>query len=886
MGSSSVKSDNFSSALTGKLLVLDGGMGSMLQQKEGWSGCAELLNVEDSERVASIHRSYLKAGADVITTNTFSANAVSLAEHGLADHAEKLSYAGGMIARNCADEFSACENRRIYVAGSMGPTNKSLTLDLGTEKLTYSDLVSAYKEQARGLIRGQVDVLLIETIFDVMNAKAAVIGAREAMKELKCEVDIWLSVTLADNRGRMLTGFNLKNFLLALQHANPVLVTLNCGFGPSALVPFVQELRGIWDGPIGVYPNAGLPNEEGKYTLTPADFAAELKPLISSGIINIVGGCCGTTNEHISKLRVVVDSCGKFPSGVVERKNLTEIKLIGERCNVSGSRKFRTTIVEGNYNEAAALAVKQLTDGAWGIDINVDAPMLDAEVAINKVLDAVALEPQLIGVPIVIDSSNWDIVKVALTRVPGKVVVNSISLKDGEDSFLAKAKEAATYGASIVVMAADEGGQATTYEHRMQVCKRAYNLLKDNLDYDDDAIIFDLNVLAICTGLQEHMNYASDLLRAITDLHNSYPNVHFIGGLSNLSFAFRGCEPLRRSMHSVFLHYAQQVGMDMVILNPAAKEDVTNIPTELRGLLEDAILRGIDTSSLLMNQAERLKSPKEQRVTESVEHKLHTPEEYLHNCILNGGSGDWSIYIDELLQTYSPLEIITNHLMKVMEQVGERFGKGEMFLPQVIRAAEAMKLVVEYLHPLMRNNITQSEQSTAVLATVKGDVHDIGKNICAILLKCNGFKVVDLGVMVDPYTILQAAQEYNPAFVGLSGLITPSLSEMKIVVDAFQQAKLKTPILIGGATTSAEHTAKKLAPYYNAPVLWTSDATQLVLLAKKLYAEGDNNVGVYSDYVVELMQQQRVFTTQENGDKHRLDTLEHSRKSGVNLYTD
>jgi 5-methyltetrahydrofolate--homocysteine methyltransferase len=339
-------------------------------------------------------------------------------------------------------------------------------------------------------------------------------------------------------------------------------------------------------------------------------------------------------------------------------------------------------------------------------------------------------------------------------------------------------------------------------------------------------------------------------------------------------------------MHSVFLHYAQQVGMDMVILNPAAKEDVTNIPTELRGLLEDAILRGIDTSSLLMNQAERLKSPKEQCVTESVEHALLTPEEHLHNCILNGGNSDWSIYIDELLQTYSPLEIITNHLMKVMEQVGERFGKGEMFLPQVIRAAEAMKLVVEYLNPLMRNNTTQSEQSIAVLATVKGDVHDIGKNICAILLKCNGFKVVDLGVMVDAETILNAAQEHNPAFVGLSGLITPSLSEMKTVVDAFQHAKLKTPILIGGATTSAEHTAKKLAPYYNAPVLWTSDATQLVLLAKKLYAEGENNGGKFSDYVVELMQQQRILTTQENGDKQRLDTLEHSRKSGLKLYPD
>ena len=886
MSSSAIKLDNFRSALTGNLLVLDGGMGSMLQQQQGWSGCAELLNVEDSERVANVHRSYLKAGADVITTNTFSANAVSLAEHGLAEQAEKLAYAGAKIARCCADAFSDCGNRRIYVAGSMGPTNKSLTLDLGTEKLTFFDLVRAYKEQACGLIRGQVDVLLIETIFDVMNAKAAVEGARQAMKELKCEVDIWLSVTLADNRGRMLTGFNLKSFLLAMQYANPVLVTLNCGFGPSALVPFVQELRNICDGPIGVYPNAGLPNEEGKYTLTGSDFAAELKPLIASGLINIVGGCCGTTNDHISKLRAVVDACGKSPNRIEGRSASTEMKLIGERCNVSGSRKFRTTIVEGNYNEAAALAVKQLADGAWGIDINVDAPMLDAEVAINKVLDAFALEPQLIGVPIVVDSSNWDVVKVALTRVPGKVLVNSISLKDGEDAFLAKAKEAASYGASIVVMAADECGQATTYEHRMQVCKRAYNLLKDTLGYADDAIIFDLNVLAICTGVEEHMCYASDLLRAITDLHSIYPHVHFIGGLSNLSFAFRGCEPLRRSMHSVFLHYAQQAGMDMVILNPAAKEDVENISAELRYLLEDAILRGIDTSSLLMNQAERLKSCKEKRVTESVEHRVLTPEEHLHDCILNGGNSDWSIYIDELLQTYSPLEIITNHLMKVMEQVGERFGKGELFLPQVIRAAETMKLVVDYLNPLMKNNTTQSEHSTAVLATVKGDVHDIGKNICAILLKCNGFKVVDLGVMVDTDTILKATQVHNPAFVGLSGLITPSLSEMKVVVDAFQQAKLTTPILIGGATTSAEHTAKKLAPYYNAPVLWTSDATQLVLLAKKLYADGENHKGGYSDYVYELMQQQLSLINQEKKEAHSLDTLENSRKSGVNLYTD
>ena len=694
----------------------------------------------------------------------------------------------------------------------------------------------------------------------------------------------------------MLTGLHIDDFVRTMAYARPTLISLNCGFGPKALLPYAERLSTIFEGFVGVYPNAGLPDASGAYTLSSREFADELSPLLTSGKIRVVGGCCGTTDAHIRALNEerkkveVQEWCGQGSDSQCD--NTCEhhhIRIIGERCNVAGSRMFKTMVSEGRYVDAVDLAKKQLNSGAWGIDVNVDAPMLDAKVEMLNILNAFSGEAQLIGVPIMIDSSNWDVVAQALERVSGKAIVNSLTLKDGEESFLRKASIVAEHGAGLVVMAADEEGQATTYERRIAVCQRAYQLLRDKLDFPADDIIFDPNVLAICTGVKEHMNYAKDLLKTIGELRRRFPESHIIGGLSNLSFAFRGCEPMRRALHSVFLHHAQIEGMDMVILSPAAISKIDTIPENLRILLEDAVLRGIDVTQELMEQCEKLKAIGKAPQTECKELRTLTCEERLQDAILKGQSATLEDDVNTLLQTTSPLDIISIHLMAAMERVGELFGKGDMFLPQVIRAAEMMNKVVDILKPHFSSSSTQSSSliSTAlnpivILATVKGDVHDIGKNICATLLRCNGYEVVDLGVMVEAHTIVEAALKYKPAFIGLSGLITPSLGEMRYVVEALYQAGLDTPVLIGGATTSAEHTALHLAPYSASPVIWTSDASQLVLLAKKLYINNENRLEL-SPYVAQLRAEQQQLR-EAHVDTPQLKKLEDVRKSKVELY--
>lgn len=879
----------FAQKLSQQTLLLDGGMGTMLQKYGSFDGPSELLNITQPERVKCVHRAYLKAGADIITTNTFSAHAISLAEYETQYSAEELAYTGAKLAREIANEYSQGDKIR-FVAGSVGPTNRSLTLDAEEVRPTFEQMVLAYQEQTRGLINGGVDVLLIETIFDLMNAKAAVEGAKRAMREIGKNVDLWLSFTLADAYGRMLTGYHIEDCVNVMSYAKPTVISLNCGFGPEALLPFVERLLTLSNTHIGLYPNAGLPDAEGNYTLSSELFAQQLHPILQTGKLSIVGGCCGTTDHHIKALKNSLEE-GNFSSSAnsstdTASKNNADsaFYLVGERCNVAGSRMFCTMVAEGRYEDATNLALQQFENGASIIDINVDAPMLNGEREMLNLLDAFSAEPKLVGVPLMIDSSNWNIVTRALNRISGKLIVNSISLKDGEEVFLEKARKVACYGAGLVVMAADENGQATNFEHRINVCKRAYSLLRERLDFPAEDIIFDPNVLAICTGVKEHMNYASDLLKTIKSLHQLFPTSHIIGGLSNLSFAFRGCEPLRKALHSVFLHHARLVGMDMVILNPSGLIDIQQIPCELRELLEDAILRSKDVTSELMEWGSKLKSektsnPSPKKLIESVSIK-----DRLQTAVLKGQSQTLETDIQELLQKYPPLEIITQHLMQAMERVGDLFGSGQFFLPQVIRSAEMMSRIVTILQPYMTSSSVASKQTKVILATVKGDVHDIGKNICATLLRCNGFEVIDLGVMVEAQTIVEATLRHQPAFVGLSGLITPSLTEMRNVIDAFNVAGLKVPILIGGATTSNEHTALHLAPSYNHPVLWTQDASQLVILAKKLYTDNDSTHQTsYSSYVEQLRQQQLEYRN-SIAEVSPLYSLEDSRKARLKLY--
>ena len=890
---STMYSSAFAQELFKRTLLLDGGMGTMLQNSEHNEGPVEYLNLLAPTVIERVHRAYLEAGVDIITTNTFSSHAVTLSEYGLSQLAENLAYEGAVIARNVINQYSKDGVKR-FVAGSIGPTNRSLTLDPEASKPSFEEMVEAYKEQSRGLIRGGVDVLLIETIFDLMNAKAAVEGAKRAMRELGHKVDLWLSFSLADEYGRLLTGYKLEDCIRVMRYAGPTVISLNCGFGPQTLIPFAERLSTLYDGFIGLYPNAGLPNAEGKYSLNAEDFSNQLQPILSSGILSIIGGCCGTTNEHMKALRDTLRMlqqkevvCFNRPLPIptthisADVKSNRKFHLVGERCNVAGSRLFKTIISEARYEEAVDLALQQLKDGATIIDINVDAPMLNAECEMLRLLDTFSYEAKLVGVPLMIDSSNWDVVMKALNRVSGKLIVNSISLKDGEECFLQKARIISSYGAGVVVMAADEQGQATTYEHRMNVCKRAYKLLTEEVGISDEDIIFDPNVLAICTGVAEHMNYASDLLKTIKSLHELFPQTHLIGGLSNLSFAFRGCEPLRRALHSVFLHHAKQMGLDMVILNPATIVDVDAIPQELRRLLDEAVLWGKDVTTELMEWGARLKSNQATTISQQPT-TSSAPDERLQTAIIKGYSQTLEQDLQWLLQKYQPLDIIKHHLMNAMERVGELFGKGELFLPQVIRSAEVMNHIVELLEPHMKLNGKNSQKSKVILATVKGDVHDIGKNICATLLRCNGFDVIDLGVMVEADAIVSAALRYAPSFIGLSGLITPSLLEMRKVISACQASGVRIPILIGGATTSAEHTALHLAPVCDMPVLWTSDASQLVLLSKKLYATEEQDA--YSDYVIGLRQQQEQLRATSTNNTIGLQTLNESRKLKVSLY--
>ncbi len=865
-----------------RILILDGAMGTMIQQynlaEEDFRGKRfkdvsgqmkgnnDLLCLTRPDVIQDIHRKYLSAGADIIETNSFNANRISMADYHVQQHVSEINRAAARLAREVADEYTALtpEKPRL-VAGSVGPTNKtcSMSPDVGNpafRALTFDELAEAYQEQMVALLEGGVDALLVETIFDTLNAKAAIFAAGKSMDITGIHVPLMLSVTVSDTAGRTLSGQTLEAFLASVQHSDIFSVGLNCSFGARQLKPFLEQLAARAPYYISAYPNAGLPNSLGQYDQTPAEMASEIGEYISEGLVNIVGGCCGTTEEYIAAFASLV--AGAVPHVPVRKPDcmwlsgleLLEVRPennfvnVGERCNVAGSRKFLRLIGEKKYDEALGIARKQVEDGAQIIDINMDDGLLDAKAEMVAFLNLIASEPEIARIPVMIDSSKWEVIVAGLKCVQGKPVVNSISLKEGETAFLEHARTVRSYGAAVVVMAFDEQGQADTYERKVEVCSRAYRLLVDEAGFNPHDIIFDPNVLAIATGMEEHNNYAVDFIRAAGWIRKNLPGAHVSGGISNLSFSFRGNNYIREAMHSVFLYHAIREGMDMGIVNPASSVLYTDIPAGILERIEDVVLnRRPDASERLIELAERLKTEAEAASLSGGKASVAQPlrqqwreaslEERLKYALTKGIGDYLEEDLAEALKSYpKAVDIIEGPLMAGMNHVGDLFGSGKMFLPQVVKTARTMKKAVSILQPVIEAEKKGKAVSSGkvLLATVKGDVHDIGKNIVAVVMACNGYEIIDLGVMVPAETIVQRAVEEKVDMIGLSGLITPSLEEMVHVAQELEKAGLDIPLLIGGATTSQLHTALKIAPVYHAPVVHLKDASQNAAVAARL----------------------------------------------------
>ena len=849
-----------------RILVLDGAMGTMIGAAIGKVGNSDELNLTRPEVVSDIHRKYLEAGADIISTNTFSSQRISQADYQLENRAWEMACKGARLARAEADKYST-EDKPRFVAGSIGPTNKTLSMspDVSNPALrdiTYDELLDAYMEQVDGLIEGGVDALLIETIFDTLNAKCAIDAAMRVMDKRSVELPIMLSVTVSDLAGRTLSGQTLEAFLASVSTYPVFSIGLNCSFGATQMKPFIRELAQKAPYYISCYPNAGLPNALGLYDETAKSMAPKMGELVDEGIVNIIGGCCGTTDEFIRLYQPLV--VGKNPhvpapkpqtmwlSGL-ELQNVTDevhFVNVGERCNVAGSRKFLRLIKEKKYGEALSIARKQVSDGALVIDINMDDGLLDAKQEMITFLNMIAAEPDIAKVPVMIDSSNWDVIKAGLKCVQGKSIVNSISLKEGEEKFIEHALDVKRYGAAVVVMCFDEEGQATTYERRIEIAGRAYKILTEKVGMDPLDIIFDPNILAIATGMEEHDAYAVDFIRATAWIKENLPGAHISGGVSNLSFSFRGNNYIREAMHSVFLYHAIKAGMDFGIVNPSTKVTYADIPEDQLEVIEDVVLnRRPGASEQLIELAGKILeeelAKKEQgggtEVKSPFQDRLQTPvEERLAQALIKGDGAFLEEDLKESLTKFEhAVEIIEGPLMAGMNKVGKLFGEGKMFLPQVVKTARTMKQAVDILQPYIEAEKTESTTSAGkvLLATVKGDVHDIGKNIVSVVMACNGYEVIDRGVMVPADQIVKKAQEEQVDMIGLSGLITPSLEEMVNVAEELKKAGMDLPIMIGGATTSELHVALKIAPVYGGPVVWMKDASQNALMAAKLMAD-------------------------------------------------
>ena len=863
-----------------RILILDGAMGTMIQgynltekdfrgnlellQMLNYQGNNDMLNLSRPDIIEDIHRCYLEVGADIISTNTFSAQRISQADYHMESFSRDIAYAGAKLARKCADEYSTADKPR-FVAGSIGPTNKTCSMspdvsDPAKRDLTYDALFDAYSEQVAAMIEGGIDAVLIETIFDTLNAKVAIDASLSEMKKAGVDLPIMLSVTITDLSGRTLSGQTLDAFLTSVSSYPIFSVGLNCSFGAEQMRPYLKELAAKAPYYISIHPNAGLPNSMGEYDETAEIMVPQMASFVDEGLVNIIGGCCGTTEEFIAGYVKVVE--GKKPhipvdepkemilSGLEQFRLTPEISFVnvGERCNVAGSRKFLRLVKEKNYEEALTIARKQVDDGALVLDINMDDGLLEAKDEMAHFVNMISSEPEIARVPLMIDSSDWEVVVSALKCVQGKAIVNSISLKEGEEVFIRHAKDVLRFGAAVVVMCFDEEGQATSYERRIEIAERAYKILTEKVGFPPQDIIFDPNILAICTGMKEHNSYAVDFIRATEWIKKNLPGAHVSGGVSNLSFSFRGNNYIREAMHAVFLYHAIQVGMDFGIVNPATKVTYADIPEDHLKIIEDVVLDRVEgADELLIELANKILEEKEAQknggATQEVAQEAwrnEALEDRLKYALRKGISTYLNEDIYEALEKYPhAVNIIEGPLMQGMNEVGDLFGAGKMFLPQVVKTARTMKDAVAILQPYIEKEKVDGKAiaGKVLLATVKGDVHDIGKNIVGVVMACNNYEVIDLGVMVPADQIIKKAKEENVDLIGLSGLITPSLQEMVNSVVAFKEAGLNIPVMIGGATTSQLHVALKIAPLYDAPVVWVKDASVNPSIAAALLNE-------------------------------------------------
>ena len=903
-----------------RILILDGALGTMIQkynlteeefrgnrfveQPGQMKGNNDLLCLTAPDVIRDIHRKYLEAGADIIETNTFNAQRISMADYHVENYCREINLAAAKLARELADEYTAKNPEKPrFVAGSVGPTNKTCSMSPDVNNpafraITFDELTDAYQEQMEALLEGGVDAILIETIFDSLNAKAAVYAAMEAMKKIGREVPLMLSITVADTGGRTLSGQTLDAFLASVQHAPIFSIGLNCSFGAKQLKPFLKQLASRAPYYISAYPNAGLPNSLGEYDQTPEDMAGEVKEYIDEGLVNIVGGCCGTTEAYIAKYIPLVEGAKPHVpcpasenfciSGLELLEQSEEVKFInvGERCNVAGSRKFLRLVNEKNYEEALGIARKQVEDGALVIDVNMDDGLLDAKEEMKTFLHLIMSDPDIARVPIMIDSSKWDVIEAGLKCLQGKSIVNSISLKEGEEKFIERARIIKRLGAATVVMAFDEQGQADTYERKIEVCGRAYRILTEQVGFNPHDIIFDPNILSVATGIEEHNNYAVDFIRATGWIKQNLPGAHVSGGVSNLSFSFRGNNYIREAMHAVFLYHAIQQGMDMAIVNPATSVLYSDIPADVLERIEDVVLnRRPDAAERLIETAEALKASSANVSAQSSNQQAWretSVEERLQYALVKGLGEYLETDLQEAVQKYPKVvDIIEGPLMEGMNQVGELFGAGKMFLPQVVKTARTMKKAVSILQPFIESGREEGAKKAGkvLLATVKGDVHDIGKNIVSVVMACNNYEIIDLGVMVSAETIVQKALEEEVDIVGLSGLITPSLEEMVHVAREMQRAGLQVPIMIGGATTSPLHTALKIAPVYDGPVIHLKDASQNALVAARLL-----NPVQKQEFVEALHQEQEALRQANEAKQVKLVSLEEATEKRLKLF--
>ena len=876
--------------LKDRILILDGAMGTMIQRykltEEDYRGARfadverlqkgnnDLLCLTQPQIIEAIHREYLEAGVDIIETNSFNGTSISMEDYGMESLVKEINIEAARIARRAADDYNKKNpDKPRFVAGAMGPTNKTASISPKVENpifraVTFDDLRISYKEQVEGLVEGGVDILLVETIFDTLNAKAALFAIEEVKKGRGLDIPVMISVTLSDKGGRTLSGQTIGAFLASVMHIDVLSIGLNCSFGASDMKPFLKELGRLCPNFVSAYPNAGLPNQFGEYDETPEIMAGQLTEFINEGLVNILGGCCGTTPEHIAKyVELVKGAKPHVPAEKSEYMWLSGLELleakpeinfinVGERCNVAGSRRFLRLIKEEKYEEALQIATKQVEDGAQILDVNMDEGLLDGAKEMTTFLNMVASDPDVSRIPVMIDSSKWEVLEAGLKCVQGKAVVNSISLKEGEEEFLNHARIIRSYGAAAIVMAFDETGQADTFERRIEICGRAYKLLTED-GFEPRDIIFDPNILAIATGIEEHRNYAVDFLETITWIRKNLPHAHISGGVSNLSFALRGNDYIREVMHSVFLYYAIQRGMDMGIVNPGQSVVYDDIPTDLLNLVEDVIFnRRAEATEELIEYAEKIREEKSGG-GESVkveEWRSFDLSGRLQHALVKGISDYLEEDLEEALNVYPlAVNIIDGPLMAGMNRVGELFGSGKMFLPQVVKTARTMKRAVAILQPVLESQKAEGSKKNGklLIATVKGDVHDIGKNIVSIILACNNYEMIDLGVMTPPEVIIQKIKELKPDIVCLSGLITPSLEEMSVVAKEMEKAGFNMPLMIGGATTSKLHTAIKIAPNYNSgSVVYVKDASQAPAVVAKLV-----NPTVKDEFIQELQEE-------------------------------